>query len=87
MENIYHESERMIQELRSGRIKHRSIVKVQWSSGAIQYIRFHYWNKDRDELTGCDMQFDNLALEEFCITRGVVLEIISPTNILNNRRV
>lgn len=81
MSNIYHESEHVIDDLRSGRIPHLSIIKVQWPSGNSQTIRFHHWNKERDKLVGCGMQWDNLALEDYDVSRGIVSILELPTNI------
>lgn len=72
MSNIYHDSESLVADLRSGNIPIGSIIKVQWPSGNYNHIRVHGYDVERDRLIGCDMGWDNSASESFDLSKCVV---------------
>lgn len=72
MSNLYHDSEEVISKLKSGEIPERSIIRVQWPSGNSEAVRFHWWNAKRNVMLGCSMGWDNSALDDYDLSRGVV---------------
>ena len=76
--NIYHASEKYIQDLRNGRTPLGSIVEVQYPSGNGTSIRFHGWNYDKDVMVGCGMGWDNSATEWFDLSKAVVRGVTLP---------
>lgn len=83
-ENVYHESERTVAMLKSGEIPKGSVLKVRWPSGNWESVRFHYWNGSRQNafnkevMMGCNMGWDNSALDSYDLSSAVVSLISKP---------
>lgn len=78
MTNLYRESEDTIAMLRSGEIPRGSVIKVQWTSGNSETVRVHGYNLEKGVMLGCNMGWDNGAIEQYDLLHGVVNLVSKP---------
>lgn len=76
MINLYHDSENIIVGLKSGKIPKGSVIRIIWPSGNSEEVRFHRWDTERNMMLGCNMGWDNGALDAYDLSHGAIVSLI-----------
>ena len=78
MDNLYYESNKVVEMIRNGTIPRGSIVRIQHPSGNSEAVRVHGWNKEKGVMVGCNMGWNNSACEWFDLSDCIVSLVEKP---------